>query len=72
MLHYLDEILSVPSTEYLVLNSNVVTITVDPTPIISGTLTSDQPSNTVCSDDTGMIVFTASPGGASSYDFWFK
>ena len=55
-----------------VLNSNVVTITVDPTPIISGTLTSDQPSNTVCSDDTGMIVFTASPGGASSYDFYLN
>ena len=55
-----------------VVNSNVVTITVDPTPIINGTLTSDQPSNTVCSDDAGMIVFSASPGGANSYDFYLN
>ena len=50
-------------------NSNTITITVDPTAIISGTLTSDQPSNTVCSNDPGLITFTASPGGAASYDF---
>ena len=50
-------------------NNNTITITVDPAAIISGTLTSDQPSNTVCSNDPGLITFTASPGGAASYDF---
>ena len=50
-------------------NSNTITITVDPTPVITGTLTSDQPSNTVCSNDPGLITFTASPVGAASYDF---
>ena len=53
-------------------SSNTITITVDPTPVISGSLTSDQPSNTVCSSDPGVITFTATPTGASSYDFYIN
>ena len=53
-------------------NSNTITITVDPTPVISGTLTSDQPSNTVCSSDPGIITFTATPTGADSYNFYIN
>ena len=44
----------------------------DATPVISGTLTSDQPSNTVCSSDPGVITFTATPTGASSYNFYIN
>ncbi len=49
--------------------SNAVTITVN-TNTIAGSLVSDQPSNTVCSDDPGAITFTASPSGATSYEFF--
>ena len=51
-------------------NSNTITITVDPVPVISGSLTSDQPSNTVCSNDAGVMTFTATPTGAASYNFY--
>ncbi|MGB1449602.1 MAG: beta strand repeat-containing protein, partial [Flavobacteriaceae bacterium] len=51
-------------------NSNTVTITVDAIPVIAGSLTSDQPSNTVCSNDPGVITFTATPTGAASYNFY--
>ena len=51
-------------------NSNTITITVDPVPVITGSLTSDQPSNTVCANDAGAITFTATPTGASSYNFY--
>ncbi|MDB2346022.1 hypothetical protein N9V61_04305, partial [Flavobacteriaceae bacterium] len=52
--------------------SNVVTVTVDSSPTISGTLTSDQPSNTVCSGDPGMIVFTVNSAAASSTVFFIN
>ena len=52
--------------------SNVVTVTVDSSPIISGTLSSDQPSDTICMGDPGLITFTVNSAVASSTVFYIN
>ena len=44
--------------------SNEVTVTVDSSAIVTGTLISDQPSDTVCFGDPGVITFTVNSAAA--------